>query len=105
MRAGGVPMKRAPRARCPASCCFRTKRLCSEDMWNRRELLQTAIASSATGAMLYGEPHVDRPADLTRLSLRDAGVLVRRKAVSPVELTEACLSRIERLNPQLNAFI
>jgi aspartyl-tRNA(Asn)/glutamyl-tRNA(Gln) amidotransferase subunit A len=31
--------------------------------------------------------------------------LVRRKAVSPVELTQACLARIERLNPALNAFI
>jgi len=30
---------------------------------------------------------------------------VRRKSVSPVELTEACLARIERLNPSLNVFI
>ena len=31
--------------------------------------------------------------------------MVRRKSVSPVELTEACLARIERLNPSLNVFI
>jgi aspartyl-tRNA(Asn)/glutamyl-tRNA(Gln) amidotransferase subunit A len=31
--------------------------------------------------------------------------LLRRRAVSPVELTLACLARIERLNPTLNAFI
>ena len=31
--------------------------------------------------------------------------LIRRKEVSPVELTELALSRIERLNPKLNAFI
>ncbi len=30
---------------------------------------------------------------------------LRRKEVSPVELTQACLRRIEKLNPALNAFI
>ena len=30
---------------------------------------------------------------------------MRTKAISPVELTRACLQRIERLNPTLNAFI
>jgi aspartyl-tRNA(Asn)/glutamyl-tRNA(Gln) amidotransferase subunit A len=30
---------------------------------------------------------------------------LRRKEVSPVELTRACLDRIEKLNPALNAFI
>jgi aspartyl-tRNA(Asn)/glutamyl-tRNA(Gln) amidotransferase subunit A len=30
---------------------------------------------------------------------------IRRKEVSPVELTRACLDRIEKLNPALNAFI
>jgi aspartyl-tRNA(Asn)/glutamyl-tRNA(Gln) amidotransferase subunit A len=41
----------------------------------------------------------------TELSIREAGDLVRRRAISPVELTRACLQRIERLNPALNAFI
>ena len=31
--------------------------------------------------------------------------LLRKKSLSPVELTEQCLARIERLNPTLNAFI
>lgn len=30
---------------------------------------------------------------------------IRRKEISPVELTHECLNRIERLNPRLNAFI
>jgi aspartyl-tRNA(Asn)/glutamyl-tRNA(Gln) amidotransferase subunit A len=30
---------------------------------------------------------------------------LKRKQISPVELTRACLDRIERLNPSLNAFI
>jgi len=42
---------------------------------------------------------------LAFLSIEHASALVRTKKVSPVELTQACLSRIERLNPQLNAFI
>ena len=43
--------------------------------------------------------------DLTSLSLSEASELVRRRRVSPVELTRACLARIEQLNPVLNAFI
>ncbi len=47
----------------------------------------------------------EQSTDHTKLSIREAGDLVRRKAISPVELTRACLQRIERLNPTLNAFI
>src|SRR5712671_5325321 len=43
--------------------------------------------------------------DATWLSLSEASRLVRDKKISPVELTEGCLRRIERLNPKLNAFI
>src|SRR6202521_633434 len=43
--------------------------------------------------------------DLTRMSIREAADLVRKKKVSPVERTTACLARIDRLNPALNAFI
>jgi aspartyl-tRNA(Asn)/glutamyl-tRNA(Gln) amidotransferase subunit A len=45
------------------------------------------------------------PDDRTWLSLVDVAVLVRSRKVSPVELTRACLTRIEQLNPALNAFI
>ena len=48
---------------------------------------------------------VDKPDDLTALTLLDASELVRARKVSPVELTNACLARIERVNPALNAFI
>jgi aspartyl-tRNA(Asn)/glutamyl-tRNA(Gln) amidotransferase subunit A len=43
--------------------------------------------------------------DLTLLDLAEASRAVQKKEVSPVELTSACLERIERLNPKLNAFI
>jgi aspartyl-tRNA(Asn)/glutamyl-tRNA(Gln) amidotransferase subunit A len=43
--------------------------------------------------------------DLTKLSIREASDQIRKKKVSPVELTKACLARIDRANPALNAFI
>jgi aspartyl-tRNA(Asn)/glutamyl-tRNA(Gln) amidotransferase subunit A len=43
--------------------------------------------------------------DATWLSLSEASRLIRDKKISPVELTQGCLKRIERLNPKLNAFI
>ena len=39
------------------------------------------------------------------ISILELGKLLRKKSLSPVELTEQCLARIERLNPALNAFI
>lgn len=43
--------------------------------------------------------------DLTNLNLHEAAALVKERKISPIEITRACLARIERLNPQLNAFI
>jgi Asp-tRNA(Asn)/Glu-tRNA(Gln) amidotransferase A subunit family amidase len=43
--------------------------------------------------------------ELTRMSLQEAAGLIRAKKISPVELTSACLARIDRFNPALNAFI
>src|ERR1022692_2467860 len=39
------------------------------------------------------------------LTLTEAAQQIRTRQLSPVELTRACLARIERLNPTLNAFI
>jgi len=43
--------------------------------------------------------------ELPLLDLAAASRAVQKKEVSPLELTRACLERIERLNPKLNAFI
>lgn len=43
--------------------------------------------------------------EITALSLAEASNLVRTRAVSPLELTRACLERIEQLGPGLHAFI
>lgn len=44
-------------------------------------------------------------AQLPLLDLAEASQAVQKKEVSPVDLTQACLARIERLDPKLNAFI
>ena len=43
--------------------------------------------------------------DLSSLDATEQAALVRRDAVSPRELVEAALARMERVNPQLNAVI
>lgn len=42
---------------------------------------------------------------MTDMSIAEASDLLRRKKISPVELTTACLNRIQELNPTINAFI
>jgi aspartyl-tRNA(Asn)/glutamyl-tRNA(Gln) amidotransferase subunit A len=75
----------------------------------RRDFLKTAVAAYASTA--FGTPAQrvgtsnQKPDDLTALSLRDASELLRARKASPVDLANACLARIERLNPALNAFI
>jgi aspartyl-tRNA(Asn)/glutamyl-tRNA(Gln) amidotransferase subunit A len=43
--------------------------------------------------------------ELAALSLAETSRLVRDRKLSPVEITDACLAQIERLEPSLNAFI
>ena len=43
--------------------------------------------------------------DLVSLSIEDVAKLIASKQLSPVELTDAMLARIEKLNPTLNAYI
>ncbi len=43
--------------------------------------------------------------DLTRLSVSGAAAKLRAKEITSTDLTRACLDRIERWNPVLNAFI
>src|SRR2546427_5650025 len=39
------------------------------------------------------------------LPATELAALIRRKKVSPVEVVDAILARVERLNPKLNAFV
>src|SRR6476661_1434592 len=66
----------------------------------RREFLGTSLGVCTQLAV-----SAPANAELTGLTLSEASEGVRKKAISPVELTKACLLRIEQLNPKLNAYI
>ena len=69
-------------------------RVCKQNL-NHREHSRTAL-------YLYNGlgPMTSALATISELAQR-----LRRREVSPVEITQECLERIERLNPALNAFI
>jgi aspartyl-tRNA(Asn)/glutamyl-tRNA(Gln) amidotransferase subunit A len=74
---------------------------------SRRSFIAFAAAGAA-GSVVFGSANAKAQSstnDLTTLTLQDAADQLRRKRLSPVDLTQACLTRIERLNPSLNAFI
>src|SRR5256885_8215313 len=81
---------------------------------SRRAFVESVLAGAAGGVSPQMGIGADAPGGATRpipdagrttLSLSEASRLLRQKKVSPVELTRACLARIESLNPTLNAFI
>jgi aspartyl-tRNA(Asn)/glutamyl-tRNA(Gln) amidotransferase subunit A len=84
----------------------------NKNPWSRRAFMKSALVGAAT-AMVSIDAHAGYPdIDLRHpspgskaTSLSDVSQLVRNKKVSPVELTQECLRRIEQLNPKLNAFI
>jgi aspartyl-tRNA(Asn)/glutamyl-tRNA(Gln) amidotransferase subunit A len=65
----------------------------------------TLISGIGNAKSMDSQPVSAPASDATWLSLSEASRLIRDKKVSPVELTQGCLQRIERLNPKLNAFI
>src|SRR4051812_47448265 len=72
----------------------------------RRNFLLTAATAAAGLAFKPAfAAATSAPSDVTSLSLKEASDLLRRKAASPVDLTRACLQRIERTQATLNAFI
>ena len=68
---------------------------------SRREFVGTSLAALAWATLPVS---AQRP-DLTTLTLKQASELLRSKKASPIELTEACLARIDRHNKAINAFI
>src|SRR5271168_4838700 len=66
---------------------------------SRRDFLAVLAAAAAAG------PAIAQSSDPARWTLKQASDQLRRKAVSPVDLTEACNNRIERYGYSLGAFI
>jgi aspartyl-tRNA(Asn)/glutamyl-tRNA(Gln) amidotransferase subunit A len=65
-----------------------------------------SLAASATALVGLLLPLDATPSqDLTGLSLMRASQLLRNRAASSVQLTQACLDRIDKYNATLNAFI
>ena len=72
-------------------------------MNSRRQFLNSGVAATALCASQRALAQLS--SDLTELSVADASVLIRSRSLSPVELTRAYLSRIERFNDRINAYI
>jgi aspartyl-tRNA(Asn)/glutamyl-tRNA(Gln) amidotransferase subunit A len=80
---------------------------------SRRRFLAGALALETTVASGLGQTFLTQasaqvpasPDDLAYLSALDAAALIRAKKLSPVELTQALLDRIERVEPKVHAFI
>ena len=71
---------------------------------SRRGFLSSCMGI-AVGASLAPAPAASHRSDLTDLTLSEASEFLASRIVSAVELTQACLDRIEKFNPALNAFI
>jgi aspartyl-tRNA(Asn)/glutamyl-tRNA(Gln) amidotransferase subunit A len=68
---------------------------------SRREFVAAGVGAAVWSTL----PAFAQSQDLASLTLKQASDLVRRRSVSPVDLTQACLKRIDQLNPAINAFI
>lgn len=64
----------------------------------------SALMLSGVGCSRLTTPRVELD-DVTQLALADAALRLHSRRLSPVTLVEACLDRIDRFNPQINAFI
>src|SRR5690242_6698144 len=99
MKATPGPTRRALEHPCHRN--MKSKVTPMKNLIERRLVVQGGLAA-VSGLMLRARAaEATDPADLT---LEAASELVRRRRISPVELTKACLGRIERQNPKLNAF-
>jgi aspartyl-tRNA(Asn)/glutamyl-tRNA(Gln) amidotransferase subunit A len=76
----------------------------SDDSITRRGLLAGAAATAALAATNAAAQR-GRNDDLTRLSIEDASGRIAAGDLSPVELTQAYLDRIESVDPNVNSYI
>src|SRR5712691_6771789 len=69
---------------------------------DRRKFLAAGMSAAAG---LARKPALGQSQDLAGMTIKQASELLRSKGASPVDLTQACLKRIDQYNPSLNAFI
>jgi len=66
-------------------------------MLSRRRFAGVVVSARSLSAAPRDPDRIDQ--------LLDAAAVLRQRVISPVELAQSCLRRVERLNPHLNAFI
>ena len=69
-------------------------------MTTRREFLIAGLGVAASTWPSFGQAQ-----DLATLTISEASNLIRRRQISPVDLVDACVRRIDKYNAALNAFI
>lgn len=78
---------------------------------SRREMLERVTLASAAGFLgplgcsVSDQPAVAEVKDIWALDLAEAAAKIRDRELSPVEVTEACLGRISKVDGKLNSFI
>jgi aspartyl-tRNA(Asn)/glutamyl-tRNA(Gln) amidotransferase subunit A len=71
-------------------------------MPTRREFLE--VSAAALAGMAHSTVSAQSP-QLPALTISDAAGRIAKKQLSPIELTQAVLARVEALNPRVGAFI
>lgn len=74
----------------------------SEQQWSRRHFLAMGIGAST--ALTWKRLHAES-VDFASLSIKKASDLLQRRKASSIDLTKACLERIDKFDAALNAFI
>jgi aspartyl-tRNA(Asn)/glutamyl-tRNA(Gln) amidotransferase subunit A len=77
----------------------------TDNSTTRRDVLVGAAATAVLATARVSARDTRRDDDLTRLSIADASRRIAARELSPVELTQAYLRRIESIDPRVNAFI
>jgi amidase len=79
-------------------------------LMSRRTFLAGGLSAAATAPLLAGAEQSAAPSktrgsdDLHYLGLTEIAARIRRRELSPVDVTKAQLARIEKLDPQLNSY-
>lgn len=77
----------------------------TSDITRPRDLTRRRFAISAASMLGALALRGQSSGDLSQLSLAEASARIRARTVTPTQLVEACLSRIQIYNPKINAFI
>jgi len=83
-----------------------TEKPSTEEGVSRREFMVTVGAAAVVGGAIGSTPAAEAVAanEICRIDAVTLAEKIRNKELSPTEVTEAVLARMEKLNPVLGAF-